>query len=149
MQLLRRDALLCSFAYLRLRSFALFCVFLCPSAFRTTAFGNFRKPRSWEFWETHFGDSFWVSIVLTSRWPRHVDNYRPHFQTTVLSSGGLFSCFVSIFFYFAFLIFLLGRTLWCRFTMILSFVVLGGSSGGNETGQRMKGWARVNQQCAN
>ena len=36
-------ALLRSFVDLRLRSFAHICVFLRPTAFRTTAFGNFRK----------------------------------------------------------------------------------------------------------
>ena len=39
-------SLLRSFVDLRLRSFALFYVFLCPAAFRMTAFGNFRPtPR--------------------------------------------------------------------------------------------------------
>ena len=36
-------ALLHTFADLRLRSFALICVFLRPTAFRTTAFGNCRN----------------------------------------------------------------------------------------------------------
>ena len=39
--LLRSFALTCA----RLRSFALICVFLRPTAFRMTAFGNFRIPK--------------------------------------------------------------------------------------------------------
>ena len=47
---------LCCFTLLRLRSFALLCVFLCPTAFRTTAFGNFR-PLAFEtiIFESHAG----------------------------------------------------------------------------------------------
>ena len=44
---LRRSTFLCSFAFAllcsHLCSFALFSVFLRPTAFRTTAFGNFRE----------------------------------------------------------------------------------------------------------
>ena len=45
--LLRPFALFCrlAFADLRLRSFAYICVFLHPTVFRTTAFGNFRDYR--------------------------------------------------------------------------------------------------------
>ena len=60
--LLHPFALFCVLAFAlfctHLRSFALICVFLCPAAFRTIAFGNFRFPGSFRVPDTNSGE-FW------------------------------------------------------------------------------------------
>ena len=47
------------------------------------------EPRT-TVWKARFTEP-WLSIVLNPRRPRRVNNFRPHFQTNILSSGGVFS----------------------------------------------------------
>ena len=73
-------ALLRSFADLRLRAFALFCVFLRTTAFRTTAFGNCRN-----FSRIIVSESFFARNALCQRVKDRVRRSRLILENQVLS----------------------------------------------------------------